>query len=97
MTAILGTLILPLADPRPADSQVGPGLIGFLMFLFLAVATVLLWLSLRRHLKKVRFEEAPPLPRRGAGRTASSSPDPAAGGAVGAIEPTRAGGNPSEP
>ena len=33
------------------------------MFLALAVATVLLWLSFRRQLKKVNFEEEPD-PRR---------------------------------
>lgn len=47
--------------PDPAD--VKPGWLGFGMFLALAVATVLLWLSMRRQLKKVNFTEEPdPLP-----------------------------------
>ena len=70
----LGALILPLADPTPADSQVGPGLIGFLMFLFLAAATVLLWLSFRRQLKKVRFDVEPLPPRRSGARLAADPP-----------------------
>ena len=43
--------------PDPAD--VKPGWLGFGMFLALAVATVLLWLSMRRQLKKVNFTEEP--------------------------------------
>jgi hypothetical protein len=65
MTALpsLG-LLVPFADKPPDPSQVGQGWIGFVMFLFLAVATVLLWLSFRRHLKKINFEEKPAPPRR---------------------------------
>jgi hypothetical protein len=43
--------------PDPAD--VKPGWLGFGVFLALAAAVVLLWLSMRRHLKKVDFEEEP--------------------------------------
>jgi hypothetical protein len=56
--SVLG-LVVPLADKPPDPSQVGQGWAGFLVFLFLAVATVLLWLSFRRQLKKVNFEEKP--------------------------------------
>jgi hypothetical protein len=61
---LVGALV-PLVDKTPDPSEVGQGWIGFLMFLFLAVATVLLWLSFRRQLKKVNFEEeADPAPSR---------------------------------
>jgi hypothetical protein len=46
--------------PDPAD--VKPGWLGFGVFLALAAATVLLWLSMRRQLKKVDFEEEPDVP-----------------------------------
>jgi hypothetical protein len=62
-------VLVPLADKPPDPSQVGQGLIGFLVFLFLAIATVLLWLSFRRQLKKVNFEEQPD-PARGGPATA---------------------------
>jgi hypothetical protein len=55
---------VPLVDKPPDPSEVGQGWIGFAVFLFLAVATVLLWLSFRRQLKKVNFEEQPERPRR---------------------------------
>jgi hypothetical protein len=61
-SSVLGALVgalVPLVDKPPDPSEVGQGWIGFLMFLFLAVATVLLWLSFRRQLKKVNFEEEP--------------------------------------
>jgi hypothetical protein len=61
--SVLG-LLVPLADKPPDPSQVGQGWIGFVVFLFLAVGTVLLWLSFRRQLKKVDFEEKPERPRR---------------------------------
>ena len=54
----------PLVDKPPDPSEVGQGWIGFLVFVFLAVATVLLWLSFRRQLRKVDFEEQPERPRR---------------------------------
>jgi hypothetical protein len=57
-------VLVPLADKPPDPSQVGQGLIGFVVFLFLAIATVLLWLSFRRQLRKVNFEEQPERPRR---------------------------------
>jgi hypothetical protein len=43
--------------PDPED--VKPGWLGFGVFLALAAAVVLLWLSMRRQLKKVDFEEEP--------------------------------------
>lgn len=51
------TALLPFAKQAPDPADVRPGLIGFLMFLGLLVAVVLLWLSMRKQLKKVNFEE----------------------------------------
>ena len=48
--------------PNPED--VKAGWLGFGVFLALAAAVVLLWLSMRRHLRKVDFEEKPAAPRR---------------------------------
>jgi hypothetical protein len=53
-------VMLPMAAgtaPDPAD--VKPGWLGLGVFLALAAATLLLWLSFRRQLKKVNFEEKP--------------------------------------
>jgi hypothetical protein len=43
--------------PDPED--VTAGWLGFAVFLALAVAVLLLWLSMRRQLKKIDFEEEP--------------------------------------
>lgn len=51
-------VLVPLAaqkGPNPAD--VKPGLLGFSVFLALAAATVLLWLSFRKQLKRIDFED----------------------------------------
>jgi hypothetical protein len=53
-------LFLPLVTKAPNPADVKPGWLGFGMFIALAVATVLLWLSMRRQLKKVDFEEKEP-------------------------------------
>lgn len=51
---------VPLESPRAIDpSKVTPGLLGFLSFLFLVVAGILLYLSLRNQLRKVDFVEEP--------------------------------------
>jgi high-affinity Fe2+/Pb2+ permease len=52
-------LILPLVAKTPDPADVKPGWLGFGVFIALLVAVVLLWLSMRRHLKKVDFEEQP--------------------------------------
>ena len=59
---VLG-MVLPLVDKAPDPADVKPGWLGFGMFVALAVATVLLWLSFRKQLKKVNFEEKPDSPR----------------------------------
>jgi len=51
-------LVLPLAlDKPPRPEDVKQGWIGFAVFIGLAVAVVLLWLSFRKQLKKVDFDE----------------------------------------
>jgi hypothetical protein len=52
-------VVLPLAQKPPDPADVKQGWLGFGVFLALAVAVVLLWLSLRRQLKKVNFVEQP--------------------------------------
>ena len=61
---VAAVLVLPLGVKAPDPADVKPGWLGFGLFLALAVATVLLWLSMRRQLKKVNFVEEPdPEPR----------------------------------
>lgn len=56
---------VPAADPSaPAEpvryvdpSIVGPGLIGFIIFIVLAVAVFLLWRSMNKQLKRIDFDE----------------------------------------
>ena len=59
MTAlpVLLATLLPLAAKGPNPADVKPGWLGFSVFLALAVATLLLWLSFRKQIKKVDFEE----------------------------------------
>ena len=60
MTSLLTPLTLvQLLDDVPEPDEVTPGWIYFVVFMGLLLATVLLWLSMRRQLKKVRFEEPP--------------------------------------
>jgi hypothetical protein len=56
-------VLLPLVQKVPDPADVKPGWLGFGMFVALAVAVVLLWLSMRRQLKKIDFEEEPDPPR----------------------------------
>ncbi|REF35634.1 hypothetical protein [Thermasporomyces composti] len=48
-----------VASPRNSDDWVGPGLLGFVVLAVLGVATVLLWRSMNKQLRKVTFEERP--------------------------------------
>lgn len=56
---ILSAVAVPLAKQIPDPEDVTAGWLGFAVFLALAVAVVLLWLSMRRQLKKIDFEEKP--------------------------------------
>lgn len=44
----------------PDDSMIGPGMTGFLVFLFLVIAAAFLFRSLNKQLKKVDFDENAP-------------------------------------
>ena len=59
MSTLLAALValpaLTTKVPDPAD--VKPGWLGFSVVLVLAIATVLLWLSFRKQLKKIRFDD----------------------------------------
>jgi len=50
--------VVPLRQP-PNPNDVKTGWVGFAVFLGLAVAVVLLWLSFRKQLRKINFEEEP--------------------------------------
>ena len=64
--------VLPLAAKAPSPQDVNPLWYWLGIFVFLAVATVLLWLSLRQHLKRVDFPvegEDTPKPENGTSPT----------------------------
>jgi hypothetical protein len=50
-------VVVTIAEKGPDPADVKPGWLGFGVFLALAVAVVLLWLSLRKQLRKVHFDE----------------------------------------
>ena len=52
------TLVVRLAqDPVPADDQVRPGYIALGLMILMCVATFLLWMSMRKQIRKIDFEE----------------------------------------
>ena len=55
--SILWNVLPPLAEQVPASEDVKAGWVAFAIFLALAAAVVFLAFSLRKHLKKVNFEE----------------------------------------
>lgn len=64
--AVASAAVLAAADPSPTPAEpakyidpetVTPGVLGLVIFLFLAAATVLLWLSMNRQLKKITFDD----------------------------------------
>lgn len=71
MTTLWLAVALRVAAPDPTD--VKPGWLGLGVVLALAVAVVLLWLSMRRQLGKIDFEE-PPDPRPGGDDASSGGP-----------------------
>jgi hypothetical protein len=46
-----------LAAERDPSVWVGPGLLGFVVIMALAVAMVLLWRNMNKQIKKVTFDE----------------------------------------
>jgi hypothetical protein len=77
MGAVLsGAVVLATQGPDPND--VKAGWVGFAVFLALAIAVVLLWLSFRKQLKKINFVEEPDEPapdRNGSPRNGSPGND----------------------
>jgi hypothetical protein len=53
----LWSVWVSLAQQAPNPEDVKPGWLGFAVFLALAAAVVLLGLSLRKHLRRVNFDE----------------------------------------
>jgi hypothetical protein len=51
--------VVPFAHQPPNSNDVKAGWVGFAVFIGLAVAVVLLWLSFRKQLTKINFEEEP--------------------------------------
>jgi type VI protein secretion system component VasK len=49
--------LIQAVDEVPAPEDVRPGWIALGSFVLLAVVTVLLWLSMRKQLGKIRFDE----------------------------------------
>jgi hypothetical protein len=52
-------IVVPFARQPPNPDDVKTGWLGFAVFIALAVAVVLLWLSFRKQLRKINFEEEP--------------------------------------
>jgi hypothetical protein len=59
MSVVLAAAVVT-SGPDPDD--VTAGWVGFVVFIGLAVAVLLLWLSFRKQLKKIDFEEEPDEP-----------------------------------
>jgi hypothetical protein len=71
-------LLVPMVvDKPPNPADVKAGWVAFGVFIALAVAVVLLWLSFRRQLRKIDFDEEKTVrPRRGTGSGGGPSHGP---------------------
>jgi len=58
VTLFISSLLLALDEP-PAAEDIKPGWIALVLVIALGVATVLLWLSMRKRLGKIRFDDRP--------------------------------------
>ena len=52
-----GVARLAEIDEAPAPSEIKPGWVALVIVLTLCVATTLLWLNMRKQLKKIDFQE----------------------------------------
>jgi hypothetical protein len=52
------------ADVQPDAADIKPGWVALVIVLLLCAATTLLWLSMRKQLGKIKFEEKEAPPRR---------------------------------
>jgi Na+/melibiose symporter-like transporter len=62
---IVWTVLVPLVQQGPDPSKVKPGWLAFGIVLALIAAVALLGMSLRKHLKRVNFDEDAPAASRG--------------------------------
>ncbi|TDC49912.1 hypothetical protein E1212_16660 [Jiangella ureilytica] len=53
---ILRAVALTAAETEPDNSEIGPGLYGFLVVVFLILALVMLYRSMRKQIRKVDFD-----------------------------------------
>jgi hypothetical protein len=57
LMSTLSTVLLPLLDSVPETKDVKPGWIAFGVFALMALATVLLWLNMRKQIRKINFDD----------------------------------------
>jgi hypothetical protein len=53
------TVLVPLLDDVPMPSEVKPGWLALGLVVTLCAVTVLLWLSMRKQLGRIHFDEEP--------------------------------------
>ena len=75
LVASVWAVLVPMADPVPEPDDVKPGWIAGVVVLLLIAATLLLWMNMRKQLRKIRFDQPDGTedPRR-AGEDGTSSP-----------------------
>jgi len=56
-THVTGLVVRLAQDPVPADDQVRPGYIALGLMILMCVATFLLWMNMRKQIRKIDFEE----------------------------------------
>jgi len=66
-------------DPVPAEDQVRPGWIALGLMVLMCVATFLLWMNMRKQIKKIDFDDSDPDAGDGAG--SEDHPTPSGNGA----------------
>jgi hypothetical protein len=54
---MLAAVVTLTQDPAPADNQVRPGYIALGLMVLMCVATFLLWMNMRKQIRKIDFEE----------------------------------------
>jgi hypothetical protein len=63
-SAASGLLRLGQVDDAPDPSEIKPGWVALVIVLTLCVVTTLLWLNMRKQIRKINFEEKDAPPRR---------------------------------
>ncbi len=56
-THVTGLVVRLGQDPVPADDQVRPGWIALGVMVLMCVASFLLWMNMRKQIRKIDFEE----------------------------------------